>query len=220
MPFHQLLKNEVARNVTGLLGASMFTLWAACGFPWRSRRHWGREGHSPFESGEYTAANTIGTILGLGAVAWMAWSLAANKRRLHTLRQTQDGRYFARAGAPRSIHHLLLAVASRDGRVDQSERDVVARLMLRELPDHVLPQDLANWAAANGTPQDPARIAKVLAASLSLGERRMVLRWCREVAAADLHVAAEESDVLRRLDAVLGEPKPDGPADVSRPAAP
>jgi uncharacterized tellurite resistance protein B-like protein len=205
MVYHDLLKNEVGRAWSAVLMACVLTLWATCGYP-TGRRYGGRPGHGPLAFDEYSTVDVVGTAVGFVVAVCLGVRLIARHRLLGGLQRTQDAHFFARAGAPRLIHELLLRVAARDGHVGPDERDVVTRLLTRELPEKVLPQDLKNWSTSLTRARDPVRVARSLALVLTADERKLVLRWCREVAAADAQVDAGESDLLRSLTSVLLEP--------------
>ncbi|MBL8752175.1 MAG: TerB family tellurite resistance protein [Planctomycetes bacterium] len=195
---HRLLR--LAAERAGAISAIGFLVaWAASfGF---GRRRW-RNGHLPWELGEYSTLEWIGMLggLGVGLVAFFAWW--GMRLRLDHLTEKQDYRFFLRAGAPRTIHGLLLAVASRDGTIDLRERDVVNRILLRDLPEGVVPQDLRNWTVRPDlTP--PVAAATQLARILSPSERMAVLRWCREVAAADGGANPAETQLLRDIARIL-----------------
>jgi uncharacterized tellurite resistance protein B-like protein len=192
------------RSERGLIGgraamAFLFAAWASTGFRYRRSA----AGHSPFAVAEYSWLDALGVAIGVtvGIVAIVRW------QRLGTMladaKKTQDYRFFRRAGAPRTIHGLLLLVAARDGRVDAREREVVHRVLLRDLPGKVVPQDLKNWGAPQGD-RDPIAMARHLAGILAPDDRQAVLRWCREVAAADGDDTAAESRLLHELEQVLG----------------
>ncbi len=200
--FHGLLRSEVLRAAGSCLVACVFTFWAACGFPLRGRR-FVVGGHSPLQFDQYSTFDASAAAVGLlvtvvlGCRAWrLFWQLRG-------LRGSQGRHFFARAVVPRTVYGLLLAVASRDGEVGVLERDVVRRLLTRELPERVLPQDLDNWVARGWVARDPLAAARSLASALTPEECATVMRWCRELAAADGRVGAEESELLRSLATVL-----------------
>lgn len=199
---HGFLRGERQRLGAGVAGGLLLTLYASTGYS-----HGRSAGHRPFEFDEYTWYDTVGVVIGL-AIATCSltvwWQLGTQLDRLEV---TQDYRFFLRAGAPRSIHGLLLLVAARDGAIDSGERDVVHRVLLRDLTAKVMPQDLKNWDVA-ATERDPIATATRLAKLLEPAERLAVLRWCREVAAADGAVDAEESELLRELVRILGPEPP------------
>jgi uncharacterized tellurite resistance protein B-like protein len=199
LDWHAPLRNERGRIAGRAAMGFLFALWASTGFRYRGSR----ASHSPFALEDYSWLDAIGVAIGL-AVAVLAivrWQRLGS--RLGHLEKTQDWRFFRRAGAPRAIHGLLLLVAARDGRIDAREREVVQRVLLRDVPDKVLPQDLKNWGEAPGD-GDPIALARLLTGILDPDERHAVLRWCREVAAADGDGAAAESQLLRELEQVLG----------------
>ncbi len=205
MGYHDLLKNEVGRAWSAALLACVLTLWATCGYP--SGRGYGRRpGHGPLDFDEYSTLDVVGAAAGLAVAAFCCVRLISRHLQLHGLQRTQDGHFFARAGAPRLIHELLLGVAARDGHVGQDERDVVTRLLTRELPEWVLPQDLRSWSTSLTRLRDPVLVARSLSSVLTAEECKLVLRWCREVAAADVQVDENESDLLRSLATVLQKP--------------
>lgn len=198
---HGFLRGERQRLGAGMAIGLLLTLFASTGY---SHRRWA--GHRPFAFDEYTWFDTVGVVLGLAIATYSLtvwWQLGTQLDRLEA---TQDYRFFLRAGAPRSIHGLLLLVAARDGAVDSRERDVVHRVLLRDLTAKVMPQDLKNWDVA-ATERDPIATATRLAKLLEPAERLAVLRWCRDVAAADGAVDARESELLRDLARILG-PEP------------
>ena len=201
---HPLLDLELDRAWGWVIGACLLTLWASCGYHFPRRRlSQGFRGHGPLEFDQYSTFDVLGVAAGLGLIAFWVPRLVSRQRRLRHVRRTQDARFFARAGAPRSIYELLLGVAASDGNVGQDEREVVTQLMTRELPERVLPQDLNNWATSLTSPRDPVLVARSLALLLTPDECRSVLRWCREVAAVDAGVD-QDTDLLRRLGKVLG----------------
>jgi len=199
---HRVLRGERKRIGVLALGALAIAVYASLGFPWRRLR---RPSHWPFAFADYSWLDTIVTVLGLTIGGWMLFRWWTLDRKLVGLEKTQDYRFFLRAGAPRAIHGLLLRVAAHDGDIDSRERDVVQRVLLRDLTEKVLPQDIRNWSVADDK-RDAIAIAKGLVAILEPAERLAVLRWCREVAAADGEVVQEESELLRDLQRVLGKP--------------
>ena len=178
--------------------AAILSLWAASGYPLRRRG-----GHSPLALDEYSALDAVGALSGLVIAVAVVREWLTLRSRLRHLDATQDFRFFLRAGAPRTIHALLLAVASHDGSVDTRERTIVERVLLRDLPDGVVPQDLKNWSVQPSRTL-PLTAASQLARILTPAERMAVLRWCREVAAADGDPGAAETALLRDVARVLG----------------
>lgn len=206
MVFHGFLKDEVWRAAGLVLAACGFVLWASCGYPVFTRRGALPWGHLPFCFGDYWFLDVVGMLAGCVAVVLTTQRWLRLRAQLEGLQKTQDAHFFARAGAPRRIHALLVAVAACDGEVGAGEQEVVRRVLTRELPDRVLPQDLRFWSQSAGKPQDPIANARFLAGILDAGERDTLLQWCRAVAAADDRVEPEESDLLGRLAEVLREP--------------
>jgi uncharacterized tellurite resistance protein B-like protein len=201
---HGFLRSERAR--VGATAALALGLAAFASIGVLSlRRSWARHRHSPFAFDEYTWPDALGVGIGLavGVPALIRWWRLG--QQLSALEATQDFRFFLRAGAPRAIHGLLLAVAARDGKIDERERGVVHRVLLRDLPDGVVPQDLKSWSVSLQE-RDPIATASKLAQLLEPAERLAVLRWCREVAAADGEVDGAESELLRDVARVLGSP--------------
>ncbi|HEX6813642.1 MAG TPA: hypothetical protein VF384_18630 [Planctomycetota bacterium] len=201
---HPLIDHAVGRAWSWVICAFLLSAWASCGYPTGRRigRHW-RHTHGPLEFDQYRTIDVLGVAIGLGVLAFWIPRLASKWSLQRRVRRTQDARFLARAGAPQTIYELLLAVAVRDGHAGQDEIAVVRRLLMRELPQRILPRDLDSWAASLRRPRDPVLVARSLALLLTPDERRMVLRWCREVAEVDPD-RDTDADLLQRLTKVLG----------------
>ena len=152
-------------------------------------------------AGELTSSEfamvAMGAVAGFAGTVWffVLW------RRVRAV-EHRHASEFLRATMPRTIYELLLGVAGSDGRIEWDEREVVADLMTRRLPDTVLLQDLKNWTRTVEPPSDPVTVARNLALVLTEHERAAVWQCCREVAAVD-GVDGDEHDVLQRIRAVL-----------------
>lgn len=198
---HDMLRHAKVRALGAVIAGGALACVAACGFPFR-RRGYSRF-HSPFAFSEYDPGDILGVVLGLGILAYGLVRLLPVRRLLREVETTQDARFFTRAGMPRSIYELLLGVAATDGHVGPDEREAIARLLMRELQEGVLPQDLKNWATMVPVPRDPEALARSMAAVMSQLERDQVLQWCRAVALADGYIDGEENEVLSRVGAAL-----------------
>lgn len=181
------------------------------GIPTGGRRGVYRDSHGPFAFAEYTTLDMLLTAVGLLLVTICLVHLVPLWR--HTLQGDSQltPRFLARAGMPRSLHELLLGVAAADGRIAAEERAIVARVMTRELPEVVSPQDLKNWATTVEPPRDPVVVASNLQPLLTADERRLVVAWCRAVADAS-GTTHDENAVLRRVQCVLDPTAPPAPA--------
>lgn len=195
---HEIIKTTVKLEA-GRLCIGLLLIWmAARGWPFRSQN-----GHSPFAFDEYSWLDLAGVALGLLIVLLCTVRLVPELRKLMRAELTMNDRFFARAGLPRSIYELLLGIAAVDGYTGPDERAVIARLLLRQLPDKVLPQDLKNWSTKVEPPLDPVQVARSMVRLLRLEERARLVRWCHEIAAADDRADGDEHAVLAAVTAVL-----------------
>jgi len=177
---------------------AVIALQFACGY----RNRW-RSAHGPFAFSEYNPLDVIGVSAGLLIIAISLYRAVTVHRALRTTAAVQDARFFARAGLARNLYELLLGVAAADGHVADAEREMIERVLLSELPERVLPQDLASWARRITAPRNPQEVAQQVAPLLNPLERELLLEWCRAVALADGHLDGQENEVLSSIAAAL-----------------
>ena len=187
--------------VLGGLAFGVLLLFATMVWPATSRR-----GQSPrrdvFEFAAYNWLEWFFVAVALVMIAVSSIQLAPLLRHAMRAGGLPDARELARAAMPRTIYELLLGVAATDGSIDPSERDTVANLMIRRLPDVVTAQDLKNWSTTVEPPRDPVVLARRLTGLMTEPERAALWQWCREVADVD-GTDDDEHDVLRAIRGVL-----------------
>lgn len=197
---HSLAKRAVMVAWAGVAAGAYLTSFLFVGTEGRLRRAPPR-----MPDDYYSTLDTLRVACGLAFLCYWIPRLVSRHRTLRDLQRTQDAHFFARAGAPRTIYELLLGVAACDGHVGPDEHAAVTRLLTKELPEKVLPQDLKNWSTSVQRPRDPLVVAGLLTQLLTAAERSTVLQWCREVASADARVDEHESGLLTRLSGALAQ---------------
>jgi hypothetical protein len=196
---HEGLRRARDQGIAMLIVGVIAAWLGACGQLKRSSLY----RHGPFNFSEYDFCDIIGVSAGFVLIATGLYRAVTVQRALRETMQTQDARFFARAGLARNIYELLLGIAAANGRVTDARRATIERLLMSELPERVLPQDLASWARRITAPRDPKEVAAVIAPLLNSFERTLVLEWCRMVALADGHMDDRDNEVLSRIAATL-----------------
>jgi hypothetical protein len=196
---HDGLRRARNQAILTLAVGAMMALLFACGI--RGRRS--GFAHGPFAFSEYQVLDWIGMTAGLLTVVASLYRAVTVHRALCATAAAQDARFFARAGLACQLYELLLGVAAVDGTIADAKRAMISRLLLSELPERVLPQDLASWARRITVPRDPQQVARQVAPLLNSFERDLLLEWCRVVGLADGHMDGQENELLGLIAATL-----------------